>query len=284
MSPIRERYPTIHPCNNPTPPRPTTHRLLYRGALVCAVAPSLRLLGPTKLKDIWMDESWDIHPNATLSRIYFENTFCLDPAAVVTIGDSVDPGTMLMVIFARPEAKELHLIVARITPAPPPPSQRLPRPDDPTPRRPPIRFDRSASTGSNLFVKKRNAASLGSSVRLGEFMIPDPPRDEDVFGFGADVENKGKRKRAEEPDVASQMEKANKTIIKQSAIHLLPIPKTHPEYKEVYGYVYRGVIFALRAEMKTSAVDLKSVERLVKAHVGMYVGVDARTSKVQNKM
>jgi hypothetical protein len=43
-------------------------------------------------------------------------------------------------------------------------------------------------------------------------MIPDPPRDEDVFGFGADVENKGKRKRAEEPDVASQMEKANKTV------------------------------------------------------------------------
>jgi hypothetical protein len=39
-----------------------------------------------------------------------------------------------------------------------------------------------------------------------------------------------------------------------------------------------------RAEMKTSAVDLKSVERLIKAHVGMYVGVDARTSKVQNKM
>ncbi|KAJ7281632.1 hypothetical protein C8J57DRAFT_1298215 [Mycena rebaudengoi] len=317
--------PSIHVIT-PTPPRPTTHRLLYRGALSLpdshllldgltfaarlehsssghnllenplALAlesmrgrPSLRLIGPTKLEDIWMDESggitMDIHPNATLSRIYFENTFCLDPAASldsglkVAIGDSDSPGTTLMVIFARPEAKELHLIVARITPAPPPPSQRLPRPDDPTPRRPPIRFDRSASTGSNLFVKKRNAASLGSSIRLGEFKIPNPPRDEDVFGFGADVENKGKRKRADESDVASQMEKANKTIIKQSTIHLLPIPKTHPEYKEVYSYVYRGVIFALRAEMKTSAVDLKSVERLVKAHVGMYVGADARTSK-----
>ncbi|KAJ7750084.1 hypothetical protein DFH07DRAFT_828161 [Mycena maculata] len=337
----------------PTPPRPATQfRLLYRGALSLpdshllldgltfaarldhtspghnllqnplALAlesmrgrPSLRWMGPTKLKDIYMDETggitMDVHPNAILTRIYFENTFCLDPASSfdsgikVALGDSDGPETTQMIIFARPDRTELQLIVARITPAPPPPSLlRLPRPDDPTPRRPPLRFDRSVSTGSNMFVKKRNAsalANLGSGVRLGDplnpaqvgsFKIPDMPRnakrkereilpEEDVFGQGA-VENKAKRKRTDESDSETQMEKANKTIIKQSAIHLMPIPKTHPEYKDVYGAVYRGVCFALRGEMKKSAVDLKSVERLVKIHVNMYAPPEAR-SKGQNK-
>ncbi|KAJ7125384.1 hypothetical protein C8R44DRAFT_840418 [Mycena epipterygia] len=340
---------------HPTPPRLATQfRLLYRGALSLpdshllldgltfaahldhpssghnllenplALAlesmrgrPSLRWMGPTKLADIYMDETggitMDIHPNATLARIYFENMFCLDPAACldsgikVALGDSAGPETTQMIIFARPKATELQLIVARITPAPPPPSMlRLPRPDDPTPRRPPIRFDRTSSVGSNPFVKKRSAsvvANLGSGVRLGAdspdpipvgpFKIPDMPRstkgkereilpDDDVFGQGT-VENKGKRKRADESDSENQMEKANKTIIKQSAIHLMPIPKIHPEYKDIYGAVYRGVGFALRGEMKRSAVDLKSVERLVKIHVNMYAPPDARSAKGQNK-
>ncbi|KAJ6631401.1 hypothetical protein B0H10DRAFT_492540 [Mycena sp. CBHHK59/15] len=272
--------------------------------------PSLRLRGQTKLKDIWMDETggitMDIHPDATLSRIYFENMFCLDHVTSldsgikVALGDSDGPETTQMIILARPrpETIEMQLAVARITPGPPAPALRLPRPDDPTPRRPPIQFDRSASTGSSLFVKKRNAsvvANLGSGVRvgtdppIGAFKIPDMPRsakgkereilpDEDVFS----VENKGKRKRAEEMDVESQMEKANKTIIKQSTAHLLPIPKTHPEYKDINAWVYRGVAFALRGEMKKSAVDLKTVERLVKMHVSMYVP-EARTSKGHNK-
>ncbi|KAJ7503183.1 hypothetical protein B0H11DRAFT_2223268 [Mycena galericulata] len=279
--------------------------------------PSLRWMGPTKLADIYMDEAgeitMDVHPDATLTRIYFENMFCLDSDSSldagikVALGDSDGPETTQMIIFARPQTTELQLIVARVTPTPPPASlPRLPRPDDPIPRRPPIRFDRSASVGSNPFVKKRSAsavANLGSGVRLGvdppnpaqvgSFKIPEMPRsakgkereiypDEDVFGQGASVENKGKRKRTDEMDSENQMEKANKTIIKQSAVYLMPIPKTHPEYKDVYGAVYRGVGFALRGEMKKSAVDLKSVERLVKIHVNMYAPPEPR-SKGQNK-
>ncbi|KAF8146232.1 Ion transport protein-domain-containing protein [Mycena galopus ATCC 62051] len=211
------------------------------------------------------------------------------------------------------QSSELQLAVARITPASPPRSLlRVPRPDDPTPRRPPIRFDRSASTSSNLFaVRKRtpSAASLGSGVRVGldavpessssssSFKVPSVPRagkeratttqpadedEDDVFGnIPTAVENKGKRKRgADESDVESEMEKANKTIIKQSTIHLLPISKSHPEYKDIYTAVDRGVGFALRGELKKSAVDLKSVDRLVKLHINMYVPAEAR--KPQN--
>ncbi|KAJ7185566.1 hypothetical protein C8R46DRAFT_1342808 [Mycena filopes] len=287
---------------------PSGHNLL-KNPLTLALEsmrkrPSLRWMGPTKLDSIYLDEaggiSMDVHPNATITRIYyFENTFCLEASLdfgiKVALGDSDGPETTEMVILARPQANgELQLVIARITPAPPPPSLlRLPRPDDPTPRRPPIRFDRSSSVGSNPLVRKRttSVANLGSSVRpdsfdSGAFKIPDIPRsvkreevpDEDVFEQGV-VEDKGKRKHAAldvESEVESQMEKANKTIIKQSTIHLLPISKTHPEYKDIYGFVYRGVLFALRGEIKRSAVDLKSVERLVKIHVNMYVSSDAR--------
>ncbi|KAJ7799754.1 hypothetical protein B0H14DRAFT_3092764 [Mycena olivaceomarginata] len=268
--------------------------------------PSLRWMGTATLADTFLDEtggiSIDIHPTATLSHIYFENTFCLDPATSlqsgikVALGDSDGPETTLMLIFARPQGTELQLRAARITPAPPPPSLlRLPRPDDPTPRRPPIRF---ASNGANPFAARKrtpSVANLGSGVRLGadeSFKVPAVPRagkeratpqpmdeDEDVFGAG-NVENRGKRKRgSDESDAESQMEKANKTIIKQSTVHALPVSKSHPEYKDIYGAVYRGVQFALRGEMKKSAVDLKSVERLIKIHVNMYVPAEARNTK-----
>jgi hypothetical protein len=35
--------------------------------------------------------------------------------------------------------------------------------------------------------------------------------------------------------------------------------------------------------MKKSAVDLKSVERLVKIHVNMYTPTEGRSAKAQNK-
>ncbi|KAJ7057076.1 hypothetical protein C8F01DRAFT_342584 [Mycena amicta] len=286
---------------------------------------SLRWQGMVKLSDVYLDESagitMDIHPDATLSRIYFENIFCLEPpmssesGVKVALGDSDGPETTYMLIFARTQSidSELELVVGRITLTPPPP--RHPRPDDPTPRRPPHLFSRSTSAA---LPRKRTSgiANLGSGVRIGSppaasasFRIPDvpparagsvkgkeralapfPEDEEDVFGTGsssvAPVENKGKRKRPSDEaqqEVENQMEKANKTIIKQSTIHLLQLPKTHPDYKDVYGAVYRGVIFALRSEMKKSAVDLKSVERLVKLHLNMYTPADARPAKTQNR-
>ncbi|KAJ7678563.1 hypothetical protein B0H17DRAFT_1206798 [Mycena rosella] len=254
--------------------------------------PSLRWMGPTKLTSIYMDETGGItmahtgtsthchpHPNILREHVLPRPRRIPRLWLKVALGDSDGPETTEMIIFARPQAAaaELQLIVARITPAPPPPSLlRLPRPDDPTPRRPPIRFDRSSSLSAIAFAKKRTAsvADLGSGVRLGaadsptasgsgSFKIPEMPRsskgkeravvcpDDDVFGQGA-VENKGKRKRDEAAD--GEMEKANKTIIKQSTIHLMSIPKTHPEYKDVYGAVYRGVGFALASPRRDEAV------------------------------
>ncbi|KAF7292867.1 VPS9 domain-containing protein [Mycena indigotica] len=285
---------------------------------------SLRWMGPVQLRDVYLDESggitMDIHPAATLSRIYFENTFCLEPSSLawgikVALGDTDGPETTYMLIYPRtqPQETELTLAVARITPTPPSTTKyRLPRPDDPTPRRPPHLFSRTTSAAARPHKRTSSiAADLGSGVRLGSppasgsFRVPELPSErstkgkeraiedeDDVFGTASSsvvpIENKGKRKRPAEAietpgpqqiDVENQMEKANKTIIKQSTIHLMQLPKTHPDYKDLYGAVYRGVIFALRTEMKRTAVDLKTVERLVKLHLNMYSPTDAKPAK-----
>ncbi len=66
-----------------------------------------------------------------------------------------------------------------------------------------------------------------------------------------------------------------------------PISKTHPEYKDILGWVYRGVSYALvsfywfkvmlkslnlgqRSKIKSVPLDPQIVAKLVRAHVQMY--------------
>ena len=131
----------------------------------------------------------------------------------------------------------LQLSVARLTQRPPAQQvqKRVPRPDDPTPRKPPAFFlqglKRAGSLGSNLGVSKRVVA-LGSGVRLGAansegdrvFKVPEVPRQmkEDVFGDIAEISRvncvesksgKGKHK-SEEGTMINEvaLEKANKNV------------------------------------------------------------------------
>ncbi|KAI6125524.1 hypothetical protein EV401DRAFT_1855894 [Pisolithus croceorrhizus] len=135
--------------------------------------PSLRFNGTVRLKDIWTDEAgevyMDIHPLATLSKVYFENILCLSPllpfprggnctkrteiGVRIALGDTDGPETTEIVVFGETSemihpsqlvsatssstipSPPLVARVARITTAP-----RAPRPDDPTPRKPPARL------------------------------------------------------------------------------------------------------------------------------------------------
>ncbi|KAK7052833.1 hypothetical protein VNI00_004152 [Paramarasmius palmivorus] len=140
------------------------------------------------------------------------------------------------------DTSSYQLAVARIAPAPQPTKARIPRPDDPIPRKPPshpssrsrdLRRLSSANLAAfnarvpkpPIAVPNSLAANLGSSVRLGkvpvEFKVPQlPPKEPktkpkekgkgrsvekievDVFNVGM---NKGtKRKRAEEVESQSQ--------------------------------------------------------------------------------
>lgn len=155
--------------------------------------------------------SRDIHPYATITNIYFQNMFCLsllpssplstptsDIGIKVALGDSgkltppdliptryighIDgPDTTTMVIFARlPSINQpttLQLTVARLIPHPPP-QLRLPRPDDPTPRKPPLflrsanssrqSLKRVASTSASGFDITRAGAARGSGAGSGK--------------------------------------------------------------------------------------------------------------------
>ncbi|KAG5351921.1 hypothetical protein C0989_004468 [Termitomyces sp. Mn162] len=344
--------------------------------------PSLRFMGIVKLHDdqnLWLDESggieMDIHPRATMTRIYFENVFCLTPFSStstsaqpdtsdigikVALGDSgaftalstplsglispLDgPETTHVVIYARSNQADnsLNLTVARLM-ARPQPSQsslRLPRPDDPTPRKPPLLYaasstrsglkrvpslvpgrelKRVASQTSIAGSKHKKAADvdggvmadLGSGVRLGEgtgsglFKVPEVPLhgksvskgkgkqvegDKDVFGTSSSLKavSKGKRKRDTDQDQGvGEVERTNKDTIKRNTLeHLYKrkdpttsalFGKSHPEFKELFSYISRGVVFALRGHLKLRPVDLAEVEHLVRLHADMYIRHDSR--------
>ncbi|PPQ88986.1 hypothetical protein CVT25_005085 [Psilocybe cyanescens] len=318
--------------------------------------PTLRFMSTIDLKDVYMDESggveMDIHPLATLSQIYFENMFCLQPfssastsndtrserstiGVKVALGDSNGPETTQIVVFAQvfrfsENRKIIRLCVGRITPRllPPQTQPRAPRPDDPIPRKPPTFFIRDlkrvgsvgrdlkrVASGSSLAagpLKKQKtlntsgiAADLGSGVRLGAvdveadrvFKVPELPKqarvnakgkekESDVFGDVSEVQRattvKGKQKSDETQNEAA-FEKANKNAVKRSTIEYLArtkdptnsarcIDKTHPDFKELYGFVYRGVCFALRAKMRSCTVDTGLINRLIDMHAVMYLG------------
>ncbi|KAF4621360.1 hypothetical protein D9613_001008 [Agrocybe pediades] len=288
--------------------------------------PTLRFMGTVALKDIYMDESggveMDIHPSAILSQIYFENLFCLQPFSTVAstsssaqrseigvrlaLGDSNGPETTRIVVYAQissENTKNIRLCVGRITPRPPPaaPQQRVPRPDDPIPRKPPAFFIRDgrelkrvASTGMGPVKKQKLnsggvAADLGSGVRLSAdvFKVPELPKksmkakgkekERDVFGEISEVTNE--RVRTVEEEAA--LEKTNKNAVKRATIDYLAktkdptarfIDKQHPEFKDLYGFIYRGVVFALRAKMKTCTVESGLISRLIDKHALMYLG------------
>ena len=152
------------------------------------------------------------------------------------------PETTEIVIFARlnstaESSNTIHLSVARLTQRPPAQQvqKRIPRPDDPTPRKPPAFFlqglKRVGSLGAGDGMSKRVVA-LGSGVRLGAansegdrvFKVPEVPRQMkgDVFGDIAEISRvncvesksgKGKQKSEEGPMINEvALEKANKNV------------------------------------------------------------------------
>jgi len=97
----------------------------------------------------------------------------------------------------------------------------------------------------------------GSGKDKGKGKAKEPPGEDN--GVDADV---------------GEIERDNKVLLKQSAVHALSfhgINKQHLEFKELFGFVYRGAMFALRKKMKAVTLDTRTVDRMVEAHVGMYV-------------
>ncbi|QRV98037.1 hypothetical protein RhiJN_26056 [Ceratobasidium sp. AG-Ba] len=76
-------------------------------------------------------------------------------------------------------------------------------------------------------------------------------------------------------------EAANKALIKrlaQSALDTYGLDKDDEGFKEVYGYVTRGVGFAFRNKMKTEKIGKDELRKMVVRHVEMYVGGNGEIS------
>ncbi|KAG0691574.1 hypothetical protein DFH29DRAFT_1010746 [Suillus ampliporus] len=119
------------------------------------------------MRDPSDDVCMDIHPSATLSRVYFENILCLScppPDGRTEIGVRValgDTGAFMVpqqpkclyseTLSSSTSATSLTISVARITPA-----THTPRPDDPTPRKPPI----------HTLTRKQTIRELAANTRI----------------------------------------------------------------------------------------------------------------------
>ncbi|KIP08646.1 hypothetical protein PHLGIDRAFT_103985, partial [Phlebiopsis gigantea 11061_1 CR5-6] len=163
--------------------------------------PSLQLLGTENLKDVWLDATSDIgvyvHPYSTLSQLYFENILCLDPITSAEkrtslgircgLGDGSDPAMTDFLIYGQlvpvpdhensiPSSSQLpptmiRMFASRILPGPPQPAARVPRPDDPTPRKPPALAKRKRETSisasfSVVTGSKRSKASVEEEEQI----------------------------------------------------------------------------------------------------------------------
>ncbi|KZT18585.1 hypothetical protein NEOLEDRAFT_149010 [Neolentinus lepideus HHB14362 ss-1] len=340
-------------------PSPFTYRLLYRGALSLpdshltldglafllrhhtavdklelenplALAleslrgrPTLRFLGTSKIRELWLDETASgdvfmyIHPDSFLTIVYFENILCLQPNLSddgrteygVRIGLGDDKSEIIVYGKRSNNAPLLSLCVSRILPGP-----RLPRPDDPTPRKPPKRSLLSEADGAS---KKRRKEREDEAVRRArEIMLRGPkagpsklPARPAVKGTKSsdaafkvpcvpainrsasdpEAKAKGKSKGIEVRNGDEKMpgvERANKTLVKTLTVSHLSfagMPKDHPEFKEVYEWIYRGVGFALRTHMKTRPVDPRLVDKYVRAHAEMYVSSSVSTKSAEQE-
>lgn len=321
--------------------------------------PSLRFKGTVLLKDIWLDETgevyMDIHPLATLSKVYFENILCLSPllpfphggnctrrtemGVRIALGDTDCPETTEIVVFGETSdifhpsqmvpatssstipSPPLVARVARITTAP-----RAPRPDDPTPRKPPAKLFRGLA-GDALGAGKRtksqpkrcgtngktrhhgrddavcrakevmlnlpNATTVnGRSGNVSVFKVPEVPQKTNKTETGVSMFGSAPRGRTLVGETGGEaidknieavlgderggdsIEAANKLIIKKSAVRHLTraaVPRTHPEFKDIFGFVYRGTAFALRIHMQSTMLGEHLVDTVVEAHTKLYV-------------
>ncbi|KAG8763494.1 hypothetical protein FRC11_002620 [Ceratobasidium sp. 423] len=76
-------------------------------------------------------------------------------------------------------------------------------------------------------------------------------------------------------------EATNKALVKrlaQSALETYGVDRDDPGFKEIFGYVTRGVGFAFRNKMKCEKIARDELRRMVVRHVEMYIGGNGEVS------
>ncbi|KAF8262201.1 hypothetical protein EI94DRAFT_719554 [Lactarius quietus] len=254
---------------------------------------SLALSGTTRVDAVLLDKmaevDVDIHPAAFISRLYFENHLSSAPITSplghtdigirVALGDSDSQGASDVLIYGQ----LLELRAARILSVPAVQQPRPPRPDDPSPRFPPTqiyakRRHAEDSPSARLKRRKEDVNTRDILTRIPSAGVARPKMlsraktmQDDVFKVPSLPDPKGKGKAL---DIAKELEKANKAVVKRAASDCLAkygIHKADAEFKEIWGFVYRGTEFALRTQMQSRAIESRAAEKFAKVHAEMYV-------------
>jgi len=118
------------------------------------------------------------------------------PSSCCLCSSTDGPETTHIVVFGQvisPTARSVKLRVARITPHPPqrPVQSRIPRPDDPTPRRPPVAFGRTKSNGPNVLRRTASSVSAALSFRLDHDNGALVKKQKPVTGISSHESSKG---------------------------------------------------------------------------------------------
>lgn len=168
-----------------------------------------------------------MHPRCVLTRQIFENTVCSGLISAdgvsecgvrISLGDESTSENSDIIVFGRPHAfsSVMQLCVARILPTPKPcaasetttvlSKPRIPRPDDPTPRKPPPTF--GGMTRIGLGMKRTSSRSLTMQAEEGVTM------------------EKKRRKKDEtiELEVRQSTGKASMPLIKEQSFKVPPLP------------------------------------------------------------
>ncbi|KAI6009879.1 hypothetical protein EDC04DRAFT_2906421 [Pisolithus marmoratus] len=318
--------------------------------------PSLRFRGTVRLKDIWMDEAGEGHTSFSNTQQSVLRKYPLSiPSFTISsrkkLHEEDGDRTTLSIQTVQKRRKSSFSVklltffvlrnwqLPRLHQRPPPPlvarvarlttAPRAPRPDDPTPRKPPARLfggltagalgagkriktlpARSKTSGKTrdhergdivcrakeMMLRLPDSVAFNNSLsgNVSVFKVPEVPQKANgvdtrasVFGPAPCGRSLVGEARAEaidnniEADLgdgrserSGLIEAANKLIIKKSAVRHLTgagVPRTHPEFKDIFGFLYRGTAFALRADIQTTQLSKHAVDTLVEAHIKLYV-------------
>ncbi|THH09627.1 hypothetical protein EW145_g1868 [Phellinidium pouzarii] len=276
--------------------------------------PSLSFVGVVKMDEMHCDfsgtVSLHVHPRCILTRQLFAHNLCAEPIPPskgrtelgihIRLGDSnlATSSTSDIIVYGRPHPSSsvMQLCVAHVIPAPLPTALpkpvaelRHPRPDDPTPRKPPAGFggiariglgmkrsinnakvkdkegDEEDEEGQKKRLKKERDVAASSLHGLGKNPRVGIKNDSGIFKIPFLPPAKAKTKAPDVGDVfdavpedkveaISDLESQNKMFIKKAVVRLLTaagVGKPHADFKEFFNQVYRGSTFALRTKMKT---------------------------------
>ncbi|KAL5638368.1 hypothetical protein ACGC1H_005149 [Rhizoctonia solani] len=138
-------------------------------------------------------------------------------------------------------------------------------------------------------AKEPTSSVKGKSRAKGKSKVEEATRDaDDPFVGGNEVDASAvlpkMMARVKSSSVAAPAggeEATNKALVKrlaQSALETYGIDRDDTGFKEIFGYVTRGVAFAFRNKMKCEKIGKDEVRKMVVRHVEMYVGGNGEVS------